>query len=132
MPELLDGSIFCQKCGMPYLSDGEGHYRHIVDIPRNRLRELLTDQGVAGRVFDWLGTLRLTCPCCGEKENPYKGLPREEVIPYLQTVAGANDLFLTLHDLLSRPLEHPTELRATDAVQEAERLIRGGDNDSAA
>ena len=108
---------------MPVLSDGEGFYRHIVDLPRKRLRDLLCDPSVADSVFKWLCSVEVACPCCGLKPNRFKEIPREKAVAYLGTGRGAPDLFLTLRDLFHQPLGHPTALKAGDVVAEAERLL---------
>ena len=133
MVELLDGILFCGECKMPMLSDGKGFYRHIIDLPRKRLRELLCDAQVAGRVFDWLCSrvfdwlcsIEVACPCCGPKLNPFKDIPKEKAVKYLGTSRGAKDLFLTLRDLFHQPLGHPSELKVKDVLVEAERIIKG-------
>ena len=110
---------------MPMLSDGKGFYRHIIDLPRKRLKELLSDAWVAGKVFDWLSSVEVVCPCCGPKPNPFKEIPMEEAVAYFGTGRGAKDLFQILRDLYHQPLGHPSELNAEEALAEADRIIRG-------
>ena len=130
MAEPLDGLSFCGACKMPMLSDGKGFYRHIIDLPRKRLKELLREPSVADKVFRWLCSVEVACPCCGPKPNSFKEIPQEEAVAYLGTGRGAKDLFLTLRDLFHQPLEHPSELKAEDALTEADRIIReAGTND---
>ena len=126
MAEIFDGFVFCGECKMPMLSDGKGFYRHIIDLPRKQLREVLRDPSVAARIFDWLCSVDVTCPCCGPKPNTFKEIPREKAIEYLGTGTGAKDLFLTLRDLFHQPLGHPSELNAKDALAEADRILREG------
>lgn len=125
MAELLDGVLFCDECKMPMLSDGKSFYRHIIDLPRKRLKELLCDDQVAGRVFDWLCSIDVTCPCCGPKPNPFKEIPKEEAVKYLGTGMGAKDLYLALRDLFHQPLGHPGELKVEDVLAEADRILKG-------
>ncbi len=124
MAELLDGFLFCGECKMPILSDGKGFYRHIIDLPRKRLKEILRGPFVAGKVFDWLSSIEVACPCCGPKPNPFKNIPKEEAVAYLGTGRGAKDLFITLRDLFHQPLGHPSELKTEDVLAEADRIIR--------
>ena len=104
--ELLDGLLSCGECGVPMLSDGEGNYCHIQDICRERLIQLMVDPFVAGRVFDWLCGLKLSCPCGGEKPNPFSKIPHGEAIAYLGTRRGATDFHRTIHDLFAETGDH--------------------------
>ena len=118
--EMLDGIAFCDGCKMPMLSDGKGFYRHINEIPLKRLRVLVGNSFIAGKVFDWLCSLELDCPCCGPAPNPFKEIPRDKAIANLGTAVGAKDLFLTIRDLFGLTIDHPS-----DVLTEANRILKG-------
>lgn len=127
--QIFDGVLFCGECKMPILSDGKGSYRHIIDLPRKRLPQILHDPLVRSQVFDWLCSIEVECPCCGPRPNPFKDIAREEAVKYLGTSIGSKDLFLVLRDLFHQPLGHPSELNAEDALAEVDKILREKNQD---
>ncbi|MFC1906846.1 hypothetical protein ACFLW8_02000, partial [Chloroflexota bacterium] len=97
---LMDGSIFCGECGAPVFSDGKEHYRHIQDLPRDRVCKLMKIRKFAEQVYSWLIALEFTRHLHGRQSNPFIWeLDQETFCRYVATQDGVIDLWLSLRSV---------------------------------
>ncbi len=102
MSELLDGLAWCGECKMPILSDGKGHYAHIDRLTVSRIRKLVRDPFIAGKLADWFINLKGVCPECGEK-HPFAGITKEEFMEPVRTRDGAHDFAIAIKNFFHGP-----------------------------
>lgn len=96
----LSGVVVCGPCGMPMLSDGQGHYVHWVELRHSRLRVLLRDEHVLKQLHRWLIGLEGKCPGCGEAKRIFAGVSPEQFRARVRSGAGARDFRSTLREFL--------------------------------
>ena len=71
-------------------------------ISVSRIRRLVRDPFIAGKLADWFINLKGYCPECGEK-HPFAGITKEEFMAHTRDRRGAHDFAITLKRFFEEP-----------------------------